>query len=191
MRRVVQSIVSAMMFANITSPMRAQTTIIGSGTTETATATIRRIDPAQRFVVLRSTDDGSELGVFAPPELKRLNELKVGDTVTITYYNSIVYQLNRPGASRAPFREEVATKTENAGALPGATFRRQLTERVTVKAVDRKTASVTVTGRGGRTVTRRVEHPTDLDGVKIGDRVDITYTEALLATIASKVNQHR
>jgi len=84
----------AMMCATITSPVIAQTTVVGAGSTETATATIRRIDPTTRFVVL-SGDDGSEMGVFAPPEFTRLNELRVGDVVTITYTEAVLATVTR------------------------------------------------------------------------------------------------
>ena len=152
--------------------MIAQTTVVGAGNTETATATIRRIDPTTRFVVL-SGDDGSEMGVFAPPEFTRLNELSVGDVVTITYYESVVYQLRRPRARKPSVSEEVSA-TESTSALPGLTLSHQQTERVTVKAVDRDASSITVTNRDGRTVSRHVERLSDLDGVKPGDHIDIT-----------------
>jgi hypothetical protein len=127
-------------------------------------------------------DDGSEVGVFAPPEFARLNELRIGDIVTITYYDSVVDRWRRPGSPRPPASEEVAA-VENKSPLPGATFSHQLTERVTVQAVNPDTSSITVVGREGRAVTRRVDQVADLAGVKPGDQIDITYTEALLATV--------
>ena len=159
-----------------------QKTVITPGEIETATMTIRRIDVAKRFVVLRG-DDGSEMGVFAPPEFTRFNELQMGDRVTITYYESIVYQLRRPYTSRPAVSDEAAA-TESRAALPGATFSHQVTESVTVTAVNRDAGSITVKSRDGRTVSRRVQNPSDLDVVKRGDHIDITYTEAVLATVA-------
>ena len=182
MRRIVGNIAVAMMCTSITSPIvTAQKTIVGQGETETATATIRRVDLAKRFVLLRDAS-GSELGVFVPTEFTRINELKVGDRVTFTYYESIVYRISRPRSSRPPVSEEVAA-TESSAALPGGTLSRQVTERVTVKAVDREAPSITVTDREGQTISRRVERLSDLDGVKAGDYIDITYTLAVLATV--------
>jgi len=179
--RVGVNLLVTIMCATITSPVIAQTTVVGAGRAETSTATIRRIDPTARFVVLRG-DDGSEMGVFAPPEFTRLNELRVGDVVTITYYESVVSQLRRPRARKPSVSEEV-TATESTSALPGVTLSHQQTERVTVNAVDRDASSITVTNRDGRTVSRHVERLSDLDGVKPGDHIDITYTEAVLATV--------
>ncbi len=47
--RVGLNLLVAMMCATITSPVIAQTTVVGAGSTETATATIRRIDATTRF----------------------------------------------------------------------------------------------------------------------------------------------
>jgi hypothetical protein len=159
----------------------AQKTVVRPGVTETTTALIEKIDTKDRFLLLRG-DDGEEVGVFAPPELPRFTELRVGDRVTITYYESTIYQLKGRHAPRPSAREEIAG-TESASPLPGVTFSHQVTERVTVKAVDRKAASITVADRSGQTVTRRVDDPSHLDGVTPGDHIDITYTQAILATI--------
>jgi hypothetical protein len=182
MKRIVRNLAVATMCTALTSPLAAQRSLIGPSETATATATISRIDPVERFVSLRG-DDGSEVGVFVPPEYGRFKELRVGDTVTVTYYESIVYQLRRPGAPKPPVSEEVAA-TDSQAALPGGTISRQTTERVTVRAIDRQAPSISVIGRNGRTTSRRVERASDLDGVKAGDQIDITYTEAVLVTVA-------
>ena len=159
----------------------AQKTVIAPGAMETTTATIRKVDAPNRFVVLRG-DDGEDVGVFAPPEFTRFDELRVGDRVTITYYESTVYQLKRRHAPAPAVSEEVGA-VESGSRLPGATFSHQTTERVTVKAVDRKTAVITVVGVDGRRISRHVHNPSDLEGVKTGDHIDITYTNALLASV--------
>src|SRR5262245_52275261 len=125
---VIRNIAIAAFVAAIGAPAIAQKTITRSGETITATATVQQIDLARRYVVLRG-DDGAEIGVFAPPEFVRLNEIRVGDAVTITYYESIVYRIHRPGTPRPPVSEEV-TAVESKSALPGATFSHQVTERV-------------------------------------------------------------
>jgi hypothetical protein len=40
-----------------------------------------------------------------------------------------------------------------------------------------------VTTSDGRTVTRKVDKKSNLEGVKPGDKIDITYTEALLTSV--------
>lgn len=60
---------------------------------------------------------------------------------------------------------------------------RQTVQTVTVKSVDMSVPSITVTTADGRTVTRKVEKKSNLEGVKAGDKIDITYTEALLTSV--------
>ena len=49
---------------------------------------------------------------------------------------------------------------------------------VLITAIDPKAPSVTFKGPGGNTKTIKVLHPEKLEGVNVGDTVEITYTEA-------------
>jgi len=160
-----------------TARLAAQKTATAPGLVAVSAVTIRAIDVPKRFVVL-GRDDGSDVGVFAPPEFPRFDELRVGDRVNFTYYESTVYQLKRG----PDFTEEVGA-AESQSALPGVTFSHQITERVTVTAIDRKALQITTVGRDNRAVTRHVHNPSDLNGVRPGDHLEITYTEALLAGV--------
>src|SRR6516164_1003121 len=71
---------------------------ITKGTTTRGTATIQAIDTTTRTVTLR-TMDGEEDSFRAGPGVTRFNELKVGDTVNITYIESLVVQVRKPGTS--------------------------------------------------------------------------------------------
>jgi hypothetical protein len=174
-------LVASIAFVTIAIPrLAAQKTVIEPGVTDTMTATVQTIDTPNRLIVLHA-DDGSDKRVFAPPEFTRFNELRVGDRLTITYYQSTVYQLKHRHAP-APAVSEAVAGAESRSSLPGGTLSYQATERVTVTAVDRNASLITVVGRDGRMISRRVHDISTLDGVKKGDRIDITYTEALLAS---------
>ncbi len=60
---------------------------------------------------------------------------------------------------------------------------RQLTATVDVVAVDPSVPSITVKTADGRTVTRKIEDKKNIEGVKAGDKIDITYTQAALMAI--------
>jgi hypothetical protein len=148
-----------------------------------ATATIQAIDTTKRTITLRD-ESGTEDTYAVSPEVKRFNELKVGDQVKMTYYESIVLQVRKPGDTSGT----VGTATDAAisrskGALPGATISVQDKITVTVKAIDAAVPSVTVTTSDGRTVTRKIEDKKYLENLKPGDVVDITYTRALLTHV--------
>ena len=104
------------------------------GASVTATATIQQIDAANRVVTLRMADGTEETGTVGP-EVKRFNELKVGDRVNVTYYESTVYQIRRPGQP-APKPSDVATGTAGTGPSPAGTISRQIVTSVAVKAIE-------------------------------------------------------
>jgi Cu/Ag efflux protein CusF len=149
--------------------------------TTTATATVQAIDYTARTVTLRN-EAGEEDTFAVGPDVQRFNEIKVGDKVRMTYYESIAYSLRKPGDKTPPSTESAAVVAAK-GKLPGATISQQMTTTVTVKSVDPKVPSITVVTADGRTVSRRVEQAKNLEGVKPGDRIDITYTQALVTSL--------
>src|SRR5687767_8265755 len=67
----------------------------------TMTATIKAIDPATRSVTLRA-ENGDEDTFTVGPAVVRFDQLKVGDTIKATYYESLVFQVRKPGSAAAP-----------------------------------------------------------------------------------------
>jgi Cu/Ag efflux protein CusF len=147
----------------------------------TATATIQAIDSTTRHITLR-TDKGEEDTFVVGPAVARFNELKVGDKIKMTYYESMVLVLRKPGEKTNPSSDTAALAAAKS-ALPGGTVSMQEKRTVTVKAVDPSVPSITVTTDDGRTISRKIENKKNLEGVKPGDKIDITYTEALLTSV--------
>lgn len=158
----------------------AQTPVTKS-TSVTATATIQAIDSTARTITLRD-EKGQEDTYSVGPDIQRFNELKVGDTVKMTYYESLVFQIRKPGEKPAADAIDAAVN-RGKGALPSGSAGIQERMTVTVKAIDPSVPSVTVTTQDGRTVTRKVDNKKNIDGLKVGDQVDITYTQALLTSV--------
>jgi Cu/Ag efflux protein CusF len=144
-------------------------------------ATIQAIDSTKRIVTLRD-EMGNEDEFSVGPDMKRFDELKVGQKLVVTYYESLVLQVLRPGEQGLGSSTESAL-TRGKGALPAATLASQDRRTVTVKSVDPSVPSVTVTTEDGRTVTRKIEDKTLLNRVKPGDRIDITFTRAMITAI--------
>jgi Cu/Ag efflux protein CusF len=151
------------------------------GQSVTSTATIQAIDSTARTVTL--LDDRGQTDTYsAGTEVQRFDELKVGDKVKITYYESTVLQIRKPGETPGAAATEAAL-TRGKGALPAATYGVQDKMTVTVKSIDPEMPSITVTTPDGRVVTRKVENKKNLEGVKVGDQIDITYTRAFLTSV--------
>ena len=76
--------------------------------------------------------------------------------------------------------QEAVTPREGA---PGGTVARQLTGSVTVTAIDPAVPSISVKGPKGNVFSMRVQDPKRLEGVKVGDTLDVTYTQAVLIAV--------
>jgi Cu/Ag efflux protein CusF len=149
----------------------------------TGTATIQAIDSTRRMITLRFKD-GQEDSFEVGKEVQRFNELKVGDTVKMTYTESVVVLLRKPGDPPITDAQAAnAATTRGTGALPSATMAAQERVTVTVKAIDPATQAITVTTKDGRTVTRKVDDKKFIDGLKAGQTIDIVYTRALVTAI--------
>ena len=145
-------------------------------------ARIEAIDRANRLVMLKD-DSGTTETLYAGPEVKRFDELKVGQKVNLTYYESVVFQLVKAG-EKGTGASVGATANRGTGALPSATIATQETMTVTVKAIDATVPSVTVATDDGRVVTRKIENVKNLENVKPGDKIDITFTRALVTSVS-------
>jgi hypothetical protein len=166
-----------------TATVWAQPTITKPGQTTKRSATIQSIDATDRIITLK-TDDNTETRVWAPPStITRFDELKVGDRVNVSYYESTVYQVRKPGDVAVATSGTTTAATPAQSALPGGTVARQTTVSVTVKSIEPSVPSITVTTADGRTVTHMIADKANLAGVQVGDRIDITYTEAALVSV--------
>jgi hypothetical protein len=147
----------------------------------TATVTIQAIDHTNRLITFRNSK-GEESTVYATPEVKRFSELKVGQQVQMRYYESVVFALARADQKTAALTVADAV-TPATSALPGGTIARQMKATVDVVAVDAAVPSITVKTAKGQTITRKVDDAKNLSGLKAGDRIVITYTEAALLQV--------
>ena len=164
----------------IGSVVQAEQTVSKSESVS-ATATIQAIDKANRLVTLKD-ESGAEDTMQVGPAMKRFDELKVGDKVKVTYSESLVLQVRKPGDAAKTGGDD-AKITKGTGASPAVTLSRQQTTTVEVLGIDQKLPSITVRTADGRTVTRKVEIRKNLEGVKVGDKIDITYTQAAILSV--------
>lgn len=146
------------------------------------TATIQAIDKGTRLITLRDPSGMTET-IYAGPEVKRFDELKVGDTISAKYYESMAYQIRKPGQAAAPNADGEPAVTRGTGAKPSATIAKQDKATVTIKAIDPAVPMITAATDDGRTFNYRVADKKNLKGLAVGDRVEITYTMALLLSV--------
>lgn len=76
-----------------------------------------------------------------------------------------------------------AAATAKPGATPAGVGAREVTVTVSIEAIDTKRHTVTFKGPAGNLATIKAENPKNLEKVKVGDRVAITYSEALAVSV--------
>ncbi len=159
-------------------------TITQKTDTKKETATITAINKTTRVITLKNSN-GTVEDIVAGPEVQRFDALKVGDKLTFTYHESVVYHVRLFGQeSKAP------ATGRNIVRKPGdkiqATVTDQQTATVTVTAIDKEAGRISVRDADGHGITAVVENKKELDGIKVLQKVDITYTQAVMVTVDSK-----
>ncbi len=145
------------------------------------TATVESVDLATRMVTLKGPE-GKLVEFRAGEEVKNLPQVKVGDQVVTTYYESIAAQILKPGTDPGAAAQQ-AVATAKPGEKPAGAAAQQVTVTATIEAIDGNGQYVTLRGPKGKSTAVKVRDPKNLEGVKVGDTVMITYTEALAISV--------
>lgn len=148
--------------------------------TATATATVTKIDQKTRAVTIK-TDDGQTYSFVASSAVKNLAQVKKGDKITVQYAESVAYQVRKHGTAALTTTDVGVAAAP--GEKPAGVVAQQTMLTVTITAIDPGAPSVTVKGPKGNTKTIKVKDPQNLQGIKVGDVVDLTYTEAVAVKV--------
>jgi len=140
------------------------------------TATVTKIDQKTRELTVKG-EDGQERTFVAGPAVKNLAQVAAGDKVVATYTEALAYELKKGGTAGA--NVSVGAGAAEPGKNPAGAIARQVTLTVSIVAMDPAVPSVTFKGPQGNTRTIKIKDPAKLQGVSVGDTVQLTYTEAL------------
>ena len=145
------------------------------------TASVEAIDLEKRLVTLKGPS-GEKKTIAVGPEARNLPQVKVGDLVTVTYYESMAVEVVKPGSGSGAGQASTIVRAK-PGEMPGGAAMRTATVMATVTAIDKKENTLTLRGPQGNTVIAEVEDPGNLDKVKVGDQLMITVTEAIAISV--------
>jgi len=147
-----------------------------------ATATVEKIDVAKRLVTLRNAN-GQLIELQVDESVKNLPQVKKGDRVIAKYYESLAYEVNKPGAATPGTAGAEQVATAAPGSKPGKIAARQVEITTIIEAIDKKTSMVTLKGADGKLTPVKVKDPSKLDRVRVGDLVTITYSQAVAVAV--------
>jgi len=150
--------------------------------TTTAQAKVVAVDQQERLVTLRGSD-GHQFTIRAGDEVRNLAQVHKGDMVNVAYHEAIAVRLMKPGTAKPGIVEAEGADRAAVGAKPAAAGARTVQITATVTRVDRANQEVTLRGPRGRSVDVKVQDPANMEKVKKGDLVEVTYSEAVAVSV--------
>jgi Cu/Ag efflux protein CusF len=179
MKRMVAGMIAAAALVSAPGMAMAQSKEVTSEI-KTQSGVVEAIEAQSRSVTIRKPD-GTVVTTVAGPEVKRFEEIKVGDKVNARYYENLVIRVKPPGEPAVD--KDVKDAIASGQTLPGGTKARQRTLTCTITAIDLDTPTITFTSANGWKYTSKVRDKANLASVKVGDKVDIIWTDALLVSL--------
>lgn len=147
-----------------------------------ATGVVEAIDLQKRHVTIKD-GHGRLTALAVGPEVRNLEQLKVGDRVTVRYAQALTLTLIKDGNEiRSRIDSPVSGSRTAQGERPGGELGRTVEVTANVVAVNRKTKMITLRGTEYE-VDMKVRDPNQLKMIKVGDQVHATYTEAVALSI--------
>jgi Cu/Ag efflux protein CusF len=145
----------------------------------TVTAVVAALDARNHIVTLKA-EDGNEFAVHAGGAVK-LGGIAVGDTVAATYIHAVALDFQKGDG----IRMEAKSLKADGNLAEGAALKR--TTLVTnIWGMNASRGTVTVLGPYGHLTEVHLKDPALLSGVKVGDQMKITYTQAVATSVVKK-----
>jgi len=190
MKQLVRCVTCVAVLLSVPAVSTAQTQNTYAENQITFQGTVEAVDYQFRTVTIRGSE-GNLVALDVPSSATRFSEIKIGDHVTATYSDRISLRM-KPAAEPAVDRVVEPTTTATPGAVPGGMQSRQRVSTVTVTAWSPADKIVSFRDVHGLVYSRRLLDTTEaaiLQALKVGDRVDVTRTEALTVTVQREGTQ--
>jgi len=145
---------------------------------------IDAVDAANRKVTLRGPQ--GRVGTYpVSPEVKRLSEIKAGDTLLVDYRVSAVAELREPTAeeAKAPLVLAEMLDRRPANQSPGGTIVRSLRAVVEIEALNPTAGTVTLKGPLDGQVHLKVQDAAVMSQLKVGQKIVVTFDETMIVIV--------
>jgi Cu/Ag efflux protein CusF len=148
----------------------------------TASAVVEAIDQKSRMVTLKD-HNGQRLRFKVSDDVKNLQQVKKGDQVNVSYYESVMLQLRKPGDATPGVTVAEEAERAKPGELPAGAVAEVVTVTAKVVEVDRRGHRATLELPNTEKLTVKVNDPARLQRVRSGDLVEATYREAIAVAV--------
>jgi hypothetical protein len=147
-------------------------------------ASVEAVDVSNRLITLKGPR--GNVGVYKVGEqVKRLSEIRAGDTITAEYKVAAVAELREPTAEEKNAPLAVVTGAGRAGseAPPAAGIGRIVRAVTTIEALDRPAQNLTVKGPLEGIVSVHVDDAATFGHLHIGQTIVVTFGETLTLSV--------
>lgn len=148
-------------------------------------ATVAALDLPQRLISLRD-DSGRMETVYAEPEIRNLEQVKVGDKVVVSYFVAVGVEVTSPDQTSQGPRQDVVVDRAGPGERPHGMVGASVTVKVQIDSVDNSFHTITFRRDDGLVRTVAIEDPQAREFIrdlKSGDWVQVTYAEAVAVAV--------
>lgn len=137
------------------------------------TAIVQSVDVANRTITLKRSN-GEVATVGVGDNVRNLPQVKRGDRVVVTHYDSIGFEVLQGGKHKPSLDTDDDVFLAPLGQRPHGGAERSTTLVAKIVKLDRENRKATLRGPKGKLITVDVENPENFDKVKVGDSVEVT-----------------
>jgi hypothetical protein len=147
-----------------------------------ATAQVIGIDRVDRTLVLLGPE-GEVIAVEAGYGVRNFDQIRIGDEIEATYYESVAISIERAGGELSESDVLVAARVPE-GASPGAVVVETVEVSAEIMSIDRSTRELRLKLPDGRKVKTRVHEGVEIyNDLRVRDLIHVRYTEAVAVTL--------
>lgn len=144
-------------------------------------ASVEAIDLKTRQVTLKGPK-GRVFDLAVGPDVRNLEQVKVGDKVVVGYVEALSLTLKKDGKELRSNTSATDGARSAAGERPAGVVAQQIEVTADVIAVDAKTQTVTLRGPK-QTVDLKVPDPKQFALIKVGDQIQAVYSQAVALSV--------
>jgi Cu/Ag efflux protein CusF len=148
-------------------------------------ATIAGVNYDTREVTLEVPNKPGDnfFDVAISDDVKNLSQIRFGDRVTVEYVEAVFVDLYRAGEVDPGVGFAAAVGTAPPHERPARAVAKDVSVVAVIEAIDRENELVTLRGPQGMTKVVKARNPANLDKVKVGDKIKITFARALAVSV--------
>jgi Cu/Ag efflux protein CusF len=171
--------------AKVTGAVATAPGAAGAMSVVTASAIVEKVDKATRTVTLKLAN-GETREVVASDEVKNFDQIKKGDKLDIKYAEALTLELKKDGKAVVARQDSETLKRAAPGEKPGGVAKRETKVTAEVTGIDAEKKIIFLKGPKGNVVALDIHDPEQMKLIKVGDKVEATYTQALAISMTAE-----